>query len=589
MKIRICDYIFQYLAQKGIKRVYGVVAGGCSGLNDGLACNKDIQFIPLHGEGACGYAAIGDSKYTNELSCVVVGTGCCNTNLCTSILTAWQDSQPVIFIAGDVNTNQLISDSNVRNFGVQGNNPVDIFKSITKFAKTLTEKDDIPYWLAVAVDKALSNRRGPVFLNIPTDLQTVEIEVPNFSYWPDQENKTVTVFDLVNCIELIKSAKRPVLLVGNGARNAKKELENFSEFLSIPIVSTYGAQDFLRSSNYISTVGTKAARAGNFVLHQSDLVIVLGCSLNVSVTGYNFKLFAPNAKIVVCDIDEKQHAKNGIKIDQFYNLDVKEFLNRLNPPPTNEYHNKFKKWLDFGIKLKTKYPILPENPPDDYEGVNPYYFLKNLYKNLKEDSVVIGDAGGSFYSLCQSYYPNSNQRLLQDVNNAAMYSMIPIAIGASFAKNKGEIIGVCGDGSFSGMLQELSSVKYNNLPIKIFIINNNGYNSLKKTQENFFKARYLGINKNHGLGLPEINRIATCFEIPYFKIEDNKDLERISFIMSIIGPTICEVVCPENMMIQPTIGSKMEDGKIQSMPLWNMAPFIPEEELNKLLEEVKNL
>lgn len=589
--MRICDYVFQYLVSKGLKRVYSVVAGGCSGLSDGIACNNNIQCIPLHGESNCGYASIGDSKFTNGLSCVVVGTGCCNTNLATSIFTSYIDSVPVLYIIGEVNLSQSTERSYIRSFGVQGGKPIQIFSSITKESVMITDKNDVPYFLQKLVYECLNGRRGPCILSIPTDLQTVEF-LPEECWQfipPPESNPSITSFDLSSCIQLIKDSKRPVLLVGNGARNAKEEIVEWSELLNVPIVSTYGAQDFLRSSNYISTIGTKAARAGNFILHQSDLVIVLGSSLNVSATGYNFKLFAPNAKVVVVDIDSVQHSKKGINIDLFYNLDVKIFINNLFPPQNNWLIGRFQKWLEFGLKLKEKYPILPQTPPEDFNGINPYYFLQQLYKNLKPDSCVVGEAGGSFYSLCQSFYPAQKGRFLQDLGNAAMFSLIPMAIGASFAKNKGEIVGICGDGSFAGMLQELSTINYNKLPIKIFIINNNGYNSLKKTQENFYKSRYIGINKDYGLGLPEISRVATCFEIPYFKIEKNEDLEKVPFIMSIIGPTICEIICPPDMTIQPTIGSKIEDGRIQSMPLWNMSPFLPEQELNELLEEVKNI
>ncbi len=595
MKIRICDYIAETLVKYGITRVYGVVAGGAAGIQDGWASNPNIQFIALHGEGSCGYAAVSDAKVTGNISVVNSGTGCCSTNVVTSVLTAWQDAVPVLFIAGNVNLNQTIDSSKakIRTFGVQGADIISIISSITKYSVMVTNKNDIPFILGKAIYECLNGRPGPCFIDIPTDIQTAQIDpLTCLQFKPEDKDVIFDEYKNQNYLwvlwNLLSFCKRPVVMVGNGMREQKEQLDEFLKHLNCPCVTTYGANDIADEKYNIGVIGTKGNRAANFILHQSDVVIILGSSLSVSVTGYNYSLFAPNAKIILVDIDKTQHSKEGIKLEIFINKEGGSFLKSALSyfrECDSEFYNLGEKWLNKAKELKNKWPVCLPEYKNQGETINIYHFLDELYKRLKDDSVLVADAGGSFYSVCQTFKPKKNQKLCTDLANAAMGYCVPATIGASFAKNKGEIVGICGDGGFAFNMQELQSIVHHKLPIKLFIINNNGYNSLRKTQENFFKSRYIGTDPENGVSFPSLKKVADCFDIPYYGTSHRCAVEVIiEMVLKQNGPVLCEIVCSPDMSILPAIGSKIVDGKIQSMPLWNMSPFLSEEELNKELE-----
>jgi acetolactate synthase I/II/III large subunit len=582
MKKRVADIVASFLVEKNIKDIFTLTGGGAMFLNDGIECNKKINTICNHHEQACSMAAVGYAKYKNGLAAVMLTTGCGATNAITGLLDAWQDNTPVLFISGQIKRKETSRNAKtpLRQFGVQEADIVSIVDSLTKYAVMINDPIDILYHLEKAAYLALNGRQGPVWIDIPLDVQGAFVDENDLKrFTPEHPSKMKNIKNIENFIDIYKNAKRPIILAGNGVRlsGSIDKLKNFSSKNNIPCVVSYLAADYFEQNNssYIGRLGIKGDRAGNFAVQNSDLIICLGSRLSVCLTGFEYDLFARNAKLIVVDIDEDEHKKNTVAIEQFICSDVGDFLDQVDKKIEKK---QLDNWQKKCVQWKNKWPVYQNGY--DINTVNMYEFVKALSDLANEDSIVVSDAGSSYYVTAQSFIiKNSKQRLITSGAQADMGFTLPAAIGACISSNK-SVIGITGDGSFQLNIQELQTVKHYNLPVKLFVWNNNGYLSIRATQDKFFDGRRIGTDPTSGLSFPEVEKIAHAYDIPYVKITNVAELrEKISNIIFLEGPVICEVMCPEFQEIIPAVSAvKNADGSMSSKPIEDMYPYLERKE-----------
>jgi len=550
--MRVADYAIDQIYKAGCEHIFLVTGGGAMYLNDAVAAHGKIKPICNHHEQASAMGAVAYAKYNNSLAAVNVTTGCGGTNAITGLLDAWQDSVPVIFVSGNVNRPHMAPEGS-RNLGVQEANIIDLVKPITKYAVVVNDPEDIEEVMKDAIRIATHGRPGPVWVDIPMDVQGAQC------------------FDIE---DTLRKADRPLILAGNGINcaQARDEFKMFVERTNIPVVTSYNGVDLIESSdvNYVGRVGIKGTRAGNFAMQNCDLLLVIGCRLPVPVTGYNYKTFARDAKVIVVDIDKEEHSKNTIKIDRFIHRDVKDFLN------INTFNRSKNDWNKTCRQWRDKWPVCPDKNPS--EKVDLYYFMKVLNDRKRMDDVVISDAGSAFYVCSQATEIDCQQRYITSSAQAEMGFTIPACIGAAFAKG-GEVIGVTGDGSFMMNLQELQTIKHYNLPIKLFVWNNDGYLSIRTTQKKFFEGREIGTDASSGVSIPNIRDVVKSFGIEHCYADAEHLNHAVRTTLDYNGPIVCEVLCEKWQEVVPTLmGKKNEDGTITAKPLEDMYPFLSREE-----------
>jgi acetolactate synthase I/II/III large subunit len=550
--MRVADYIIDQIYKIGCEHIFLVTGGGAMYLNDGIAAHGKIKPICNHHEQSCAMGAVAYSKYTNGVSAVCLTTGCGGTNAITGLLDAWQDSVPVIFVSGNVNRAHMAS-TGVRNLGVQEANIIDIVKPITKYSVVVHNPEDIGDIMREAIHQATTGRPGPVWIDVPMDVQGA------------------SCFNIED--EILKS-ERPLILAGNGINcaDAKNAFRAFIHKTNIPVVTSYNGVDLIQSndSNFVGRVGIKGTRAGNFAMQNCDLLLVIGCRLPVPVTGYDYSTFAREAKVIVVDIDKDEHSKDTVKIDRFIHSDAKDFLQK------NIFSRQRTKWNETCLRWREKWPICPiENSS---EKVDLYYFTHVLNKLKRFDDVVISDAGSAYYVCSQSTSILDNQRYITSSAQAEMGFTIPACIGAAFAK-KSDVIGVTGDGSFMMNLQELQTIVHYNLPVKLFVWNNEGYLSIRTTQKKFFEGREIGTDYESGVSIPNISKVVQSFGIEYVYADSSNLEDAITHTLNYDGPIVCEVICEKWQEVVPTLmGKKNDDGTITAKPLEDMYPFLPRDE-----------
>ena len=566
--MRVVDYVIDQVYRAGAKHAFTITGGGAMFLNDAIAAHTWITPVCNHHEQASAMAAVAYSKYTGKPSLVCPTTGCGGTNAITGLLDAWQDSVPVIFVSGNVNHHQ-ISPPGVRNLGVQEARIIEVVESITKYAKLIESVDEVEEVVQEALRQATTGRPGPVWIDIPMDIQGKELEIYSLQ-------------------EDIKKAERPLILAGGGISASGVTRDEFRDFVNrtgVPVVTTFNAVDLIESEDdyFVGRVGVKGTRAGNFAMQNCDFLLVLGSRLAVPATGYNYKTFAREAKVVVVDIDKAEHSKNTVKIDQFIHSDLKDFICgkriTVNVP----------QWQQTCLSWRKKWPIIPPKKSDD-TGIDLYDFTGKLNKHKPDDSVVISDAGSAYYVCSQATGISGNNRYITSSAQAEMGFTLPACIGAAFAGSPC-VIGVTGDGSFQMNIQELQTIKHHQLPIKIFVWNNGGYLSIRTTQKKFFEGREIGTDEDSGVSFPDLARIAHAYDIDYARISDYDSLvPALETIFSVDFPMIIEVMCQKWQEVVPTLqGRKNPDGTISAPPLEDMYPFLSREEFhdNMIVEPVE--
>jgi acetolactate synthase-1/2/3 large subunit len=591
---RVADFVADYISNElNLKHIFFVTGAGIMHLTDGLAKNKDITPIALHHEQSCSMASDAYSKVNNEFSVSMYSTGPAATNAITGLAGAWQDSVPTIFISGQVkkseSTFSMDLPKGVRQFGVQELNIAPIVKNITKYFVQVQDPKDIRYELEKATYLAKSGRPGPVWVEIPMDIQSARVDVTSLRKFTTTPNLTSTPAEQdwadSYAVSLRQSA-RPVIIAGRGVflAGASKALRNFSLKYDIPVVSTYLGIDGMctTDTSFAGKIGVKGDRAGNLAMQNSDLILALGSSLHVSVTGYEYGDFAREAKLVVVDIDPETHKKQTVKIHEFVNADVGDFISALERKVSDLGPSPWKEWNDTCQKWKESYPV----DLDEYSNgpeINIYRFVSRLCFFAPKEAVFVSDAGSAYYAVSQGVQLSSeNQRYVTSGAMATMGFTIPAAIGASFASGpQVQILAVTGDGSFQQNIQELQVIHQHALPIKLFVLNNQGYLSIKASQKNYFASREIGAGPDSGLTFPDTLEIAAAYGIQSERVEDLAELdEAISRALEWEGPYILEIATPPDQLIIPTVSSRIDaEGVMRSRPLEDMFPFLDKEEL----------
>ena len=591
-KIRVADVIIDFLIEKKVDTIFGLMGGGAMFLNDALALRSDkIKTIFNHHEQASSMAAVGYSKMKNSIGAAMFTTGCGSTNAITGVLDAWQDNLPCIFISGQVKRKETSRNirpkTALRNFGVQEADVVSIVESITKYSKMLNEPNEIYDELEKAYKIATSGCPGPVWLDIPLDVQAAPVVKKRWlkeKYIIPQAFKKNLPSHIKKITSLLRDAERPILVVGNGIRLAKveKEFIKLVKNWKIPVVSSYLAIDVFPNKHdyHLGTLGAKGNRAANFAIQNSDLVIAFGCRMSVPLTGFEYKTFAREAKICIIDINEDEHKKDTIRIDSLINQDLSLLVPKL---PKINFQSRWKNWLKKCIKWEQQWPVCNDYQRDDSKGINLYHFYEIFNKLNNVESAVVADAGSAGYASAQSVKVDKNQRYIMPGGQMEMGFTLPCSIGVAFADPKKMVFAITGDGSFQLNIQELQTLSHFKPNIKLIIWNNSGYLSIKSTQNRFFNGRKIGAGPESGLTFPEIKDIAKAYKLPFRKVSRAKNLNAsIEWLKSFHGPAILEVICPPEQEIIPTASSKtLDDGSMVSTPLEDMYPFLSEDEFKK--------
>ena len=597
MEIKVAKFISRFLVKNGIGDCFMVTGGGAMHLDDAIGHEPGMHCTFNHHEQACSIAAEGYTRMTGRLAAVCVTSGPGGTNAITGVLGAWTDSIPMFVLSGQVKTETTIwacPDLGLRQLGDQEADIIGSVRNITKYAKMVTEPNEIAYHLEKALFLAKHERGGPVWLDIPLNVQGAVVDDEKLVHFhPEDEGyrgkTSVDEEQIRQIIEKINAAKAPLLLVGTGVRlaGADKLLLEFLNRSRIPVVTAWNANDLVAFDNpyYAGMPGTVGTRPGNFVLQNCDLLISLGCRMNIRMIGYNKFDFAKNAFKIVVDIDEKELKKPTIKPDLPICADVKDVLEGLLKTEAESYNNH-DEWLKWCKDILNRFPVVRKEFYDDGEAkrINPYVFIDKLFDNLDNEDRVICGNGSACVITFQAAKIKQGQRLFTNSGCAAMGYGFPATLGVAVSDNSRRTVCIDGDGSIMMNLQELATVAYNKLNTKIFILNNNGYLSIRQTQTNLFHSQFVGIDADSGVGFPDFAKLSEAFGIRYFRIETKEDADRyIPAVLSGDEPCVCEVCVDEKQFFEPKSSSKvLPDGRIVSPSLDDMSPFLDRAEYESI-------
>ena len=603
MKQKVAEYIADFLAQKGVKHIFTVTGGGAMHLNDAFGHHKTLKCIYNHHEQASAIAAEGYARLTGDIAGLCVTSGPGGTNAITGVVGGWLDSIPMFVVSGQVKreTTLWATDVPLRQLGDQEYNIVDSVKPMTKYAVMITEPTEIRYQLEKAWFLANNGRKGPVWIDVPLDVQAAIVETDELTGFDTEtlEKQENPIYDqslTTQILQKLAAAKRPVIFAGSGIRlsGADDLFIKVIDALQIPVVTAWNAHDALWDEHplYCGRPGTVGTRGGNFVVQNSDLLLVLGCRLNIRQISYNYRDFAPNAYKIIVDIDQNELKKPTIKANLPVWANVKDVLEDLLKHDLSANKGKHNEWLQWCRNIHAHFPaVLPEYY-DITSPINPYVFIDELSDELDKDDVTVCGNGSACVVTFQAAKIKKGQRLFTNSGCAAMGYGFPAAIGACVARDGKRVVCIDGDGSFQMNLQELQTVVYNQFNLKIIYLNNNGYHSIRQTQTNLFKGRPLvGVSDGNGVSFPDMQKIANAYGIPYVKIEAAADIHsNIRKLLDMDGPGFCEVILNPEQNFAPKLSSKvLPDGKIVSPEIDDMFPFISREEYNEIKQVVEKI
>ena len=605
MKQRVADYIADFLVNNGIKDVFTVTGGGAMHLNDAFGHKEGLHCTYNHHEQACAIAAEGYARYSRNIAAVCVTSGPGGTNAITGVMGGWLDSIPMLIISGQVKFSTTIRSTRVplRQLGDQEFNITDAVKCMTKYAVMIENPNDIAYILEKALFLAKNGRPGPCWIDIPLNIQGAIIETEDLHHYDnscDSREIPPAFTQEMGCkiLEKIKFAHRPVLFVGEGVRlsGANEKLLKLVEKLKIPVVTAWNAHDLISDDNpcYCGRPGTIGNRGGNFVTQYSDLLVVLGCRLNIRQISYNWENFAKDAYKIVVDIDPAELQKPTVNVDMPIYADVKDVISMLNKLLDNEKLSDIhSKWLSWSKNINTKYPVcLPEYKKKE-SPINPYVFLDVLFKHLNDEDAIVTGNGSACVCSFQTATIKKNTRLFTNSGCASMGYGLPASLGVSVARGVNRTICIEGDGSLQMNIQELQTIFQNKLNIKIIVLNNAGYHSIRQTQRNLFSNHCeVGVGEESGdLSFPELERIAYAYKLPYVKIDKVSSVDNeIDKALAVDGPIIIEAIIDPEQYFSPKLSARrLPDGTMVSPSLEDMSPFLPEEEMTAIKKEAYSL
>jgi len=597
--VKLSDYVMQFVADQGVKYVYMLSGRGVMHLDDSLGGCSDLKYVCNLHEQACAVAAEAHSRVTNHLSAALVTTGPGGTNTITGVAGAWLDSTPVLFISGQVKRADLKKDSGVRILGVQEIDIVTIVDSITKYAVTIEDPQSIRYHLEKAVYLALSGRRGPVWIDVPLDVQASQIDPSTLEGFTPPAEPAAELSRLHSqvgeLVQMLGSAQRPVILAGNGIRmaGAEKLFLEVAERLEIPVLTTWLGLDLIYDDHPLcfGRPGSLAPRGANFTLQNCDLLIVVGSRLDMAMTAYAHDRLARGAKKVMVDVDEAEIRKMKTTIHLPIIADAGAFLSELNEQCGGINPANWDEWLKRCRDWKTRYPLVLQEQRDMPEPMSMYHFSEALSDELGEGDVIVPGSSGfsiEIFLLCLKI--KRGQRCFHNRGTGSMGLGLPASIGAAVASQRRTIC-VDGDGGFQMNIQELATAERLGLPIKFFIANNDGYASIRASQTGYFH-RLIGADKTSGVTLPDLGEVAKAYGLPFVRITDKATLNQsIREVLEAPGPTVCEViVAPAEDRIPRASSFIRPDGSMGSRPLEDLFPFLPRDEFraNMIVEPIED-
>lgn len=587
--MKLSDYVMRFIAEQGVKHMFMLPGGGAMHLVDSLGRSSEIECICNLHEQASAIAAEAYARFTNNLGVALVTTGPGGTNAITGVAGAWLESTPCLFISGQVKRADMKKDSGVRQRGPQELDIISLVKTITKYAVTVTEPAMIRYHLEKAVALAKTGRPGPVWLDIPLDVQAAQIDPSALKGFtdtgldktsdPNLSSKTVGIIDLLN------QSERPLLLIGNGVRNAgARELcMKMIDLLEIPVLNTWIGKDLLWDTHplYFGSPGIIAPRGPNFILQNADLLISIGARLDFSITGFNQSHFARAARKVVVDIDESELGKFQTTIDIPVCSDAKSFIVEIIQMSARIKKQNRSLWLNRCKNWKEKYPVVTEEHWSQKKHVNSYVFSHVLSELLTADDLVVpGSSGTGIDTFFLSFKIKQGQRVINTGGLGAMGFGIPASIGGCIANGGKRTICVDGDGGFQMNIQELETVTRLKLPIKYFVLNNQGYASIRAMQQNHFGGNLVACDNSSGMTLPDVVKLGKVYGMETSRIKNQKNIkEAIADVLQSPNPCICDVLIDPNQPTCPRISSFVKpDGSMVSKPLEDLWPFLDRKE-----------
>lgn len=596
MKVKIADWIAQYLVEQGIRYNFTVPGGGAMHLNVAFGHQEGLENIFVQHEQSAAIAAEGYFRATNELPMVCCTTGPGGTNTLTGVLGAWLDSIPMLIISGQIRyaTTARAAGIPVRAMGDQEYDITPMVSHMTKYAEMIIEPQKVKYHIQKALYLATHGRPGPVWLDIPLDIQGGYIDPSEFvefdpSETADELPPAVTKETIAEVLEKIKNAKRPVLNVGSAIHSTDSValMRRVAEKLNIPVAVAWDASDLMPHDNelFVGIPGLLGDRAGNWAVQNADLVLSVGCRLSCRQVGYNVKSWAREAYVIMVDIDKYELIKPSIHVELPIHADAKEFLQVLDEAIETKLTGH-EDWIRICQGWKKNYPVVSEKHYSGEGLTNAYCFLNEVSRRAAEDQfIVLGN--GTVEACLHAIHIKNNTRLISNSGAASMGYDLPAAIGCCFAIGKKDTICLTGDGSIQMNLQELQTIVFHKLPIKIFVVNNQGYHSMRQTEGNLFpEYTKVGIGPESGdLSFPEMKKIAAAYGIPYMSASCNKEIpDVVDRMLAAEGYAMCEIFVDINQKFEPKSATKkLPDGTLVSPPLEDLAPFLPREELEKIM------
>ena len=597
--MRVSDFLAKILYDSGVEDVFLVTGGGSMFLTDGLACHEKIRTVPCLHEQAAAMSAIAYAQYRENYGACLVTTGCGGTNAVTAVLHAWQDHIPVVYVSGQCNRDEMMTIAKVpvRNIGQQEADIVSIVKSITKYAVTIMDPEEAVYHIEKAMYLAKAGMQGPVWLDIPLDVQEAEIEPSAMKHFEPAELQPVktapTQDEMAAVATALEESERPFLLLGAGVRyaGAGQLFYDFAHRYGIPFAGTRRGWDICPNTDPLHTgnADIRGNRAANMAMQNADLLIVLGSRLSMFTTGYNYELFARGAKqVIVVDIDEKEHLKGTVQIDRVINADAGEFLRAMPELKMKD----LSAWAEKCAHWKDVFPVFTPEQQEDSNGISKFAFIQALNGYLKDDSVVVTDAGATTEIPMQGLlYSSTKQRYIGSATQCEMGYALPGVVGASVARGKKEALCIVGDGSLQMNIQELQTCVTQKLPTKIFVWNNGGYATIRGHQKGIFKGRFVGVDAASGTAFPPMEKIADAYGLAYYRAETLEQLHQVlSKVMAEQGPVLCDVICWKEE-VNPMVKAKYrkEDGSRIALPPEDMFPPVDRElfEREMIIESIR--
>ena len=587
--MKVSDYICSRIKElTGTDTVFLLSGGGMMHLLDSVGKTDGLRYMHLHHEQSCGFAAYAYGRAVNSTGVLFVTSGPGGTNAITAVASAYTDSVPMLIISGNITQTFSAHGLNLRIRGFQELDIIEVVKPITKYAKFISSAADVKLELEKAVFMAKDGRPGPVWLDIPLDVQCADITLDTLTGFTGFSSNAAPSSDLIQDImHRLHTAARPLILFGNGVftSGGKEAARQLAQKFQVPVQTTWGAVDLIPDSqpNYYGRSNSFGPRYPNIIIQNADYILSIGARLGVQHTSHNIKTFARGAFLDMVDLDPAEANKPGLNVSRHSRVCAKKLIDKLLDQPAAQATPE---WLNYCDKVKSKFPVAPNfNAVRDDFYVDPYYFYGELGKQLPPDAVLTPTGSGQAFIIGHQVLEiKENTRMFGAKNLAMMGSCLPSAIGAHMATKK-RVICVTGDGGIQLNLQELAIIKHHKLPIKIFVFNNAGYHAIRITQEKYFDSRYVGSTEDTGVHIPPFSNVAHCYGLRYRKLHSNiQVVTLLSSVLSNDDPEIIEVVLDPHKPTIPTIGSFMRaDGTMSSRPLEDMVPLLDREELRSLM------